>query len=166
MKCLFASSRYINFVFPAGNYVVTDPCYICDDDEWSEICTMISPTEDQSFTDLVLEIEGMKMIMFSTAFGDGEYDVELHTHLPNTAKILNKCRAFVDSGMLAVIPEELFKNKFKYNFEQPHVHLSEDFMVQFGPLGVIKLFDFKNDKSIVSMDTENLNDNEDIQNKE
>jgi hypothetical protein len=78
--------------FPRGAYWITDPCYLYPDGEWHSFCRDLHGNG-------VYEHSGQPFFVWSTAYGDGMYPV-----------IGPKCgSAGVDSGLLAVIPDDLVR---------------------------------------------------------
>jgi len=86
-------------------YYVGDPCYVLgsNDDLWSKICRTLwdfDKQDNQSDRDgLVLTIDGVDIIIWGTAHGDGGYKL---TH--NKSQI---GRCGVDAGLLSFIPTRL-----------------------------------------------------------
>ena len=56
----------------AGKYYVGDLCYVMSDDEWSEVCS-ITIKGNQCIEGEFEFKDGRKFAMYSTAWGDGEY---------------------------------------------------------------------------------------------
>jgi hypothetical protein len=58
----------------AGKYYVGDLCYVMDNDEWKEICSIIIPIQGNNILDGEFELkDGRKFAIYSTMYGDGEY---------------------------------------------------------------------------------------------
>lgn len=59
---------------PAGQYWVGDLCYVMHD-VWDEVCRLVFPTPTSKRVKGVFTLkDGRKFALYSTAFGDGEYD--------------------------------------------------------------------------------------------
>jgi len=79
---------------PEGEYWITDPCYAYPDKEWTDFCQQI-PDE----TPGMVKYGDHEFYAWSTAYGDGEYLI----YGPWQGS------AGVDSGMLAIIPDDLIR---------------------------------------------------------
>ena len=60
-------------MLPAGKYYVGDLCYVLDDDEWDEVCSLIIQGNKVIDGEFVLK-DGREFAIYSTAYGDGEYN--------------------------------------------------------------------------------------------
>lgn len=78
-------------ILPPGEYALTDPCYVIDNDKWHEFLDPYWGTGRGG----VFEFEGHKCAAFSTLYGDGVYD-------SNQGHALG-----VDAGLIGLIPMEL-----------------------------------------------------------
>ena len=58
-------------MMPAGTYYVGDLCYVMDDDEWDEFCTLT--IKDNECLEGEFELDGRKFATYGTKWGDGEY---------------------------------------------------------------------------------------------
>jgi hypothetical protein len=81
----------------AGKYYVGDLCYVLDDDEWDEVCSIIIQGNKVIDGEFVLE-DGREFAIYSTAYGDGEYN----DYYGNSYS--------VDSGSIGCIKIEDIKN--------------------------------------------------------
>ncbi len=102
-----------SFSFPAGRYIVIDPCYIYPDEEWSELCDKMFrldlsgpyPVEiDLTRKGSLWEYNGTKFFIASTCWGDGCYPL-LHNGKEITCADGDSLG--VDAGLLSLIPIEL-----------------------------------------------------------
>lgn len=57
-------------MMPAGTYYIGDLCYLFEDDKWEEVCDLTFGNGDGEH---VLK-DGRRFAMYSTSYGDGEYD--------------------------------------------------------------------------------------------
>ena len=87
-----------------GKYYIGDPCYIWPDDKWDEFCNELDYGNGQ-----ILEFEGKGLYVFSTAFGDGVYDL-----IQNDLKIRYLS---VDAGLLSIIPLDLIESMPNHKLE-------------------------------------------------
>jgi len=81
----------------AGKYYVGDLCYVMDDDEWDEVCSIIIQGNKVIDGEFVLK-DGREFAIYSTAYGDGEYN----DYYGNSYS--------VDSGSIGCIKIEDIKN--------------------------------------------------------
>jgi hypothetical protein len=81
----------------AGKYYVGDLCYVLDDDEWDQVCSIIIQGNKVIDGEFVLE-DGREFAIYSTAYGDGEYN----DYYGNSYS--------VDSGSIGCIKIEDIKN--------------------------------------------------------
>jgi len=74
-------------MMPAGTYYVGDLCYVLGDSRWDEVCAEI--IVGSQCLDGVFELaDGVQFAMFSTAWGDGEYqDQEGHSYSVDAGSI-------------------------------------------------------------------------------
>lgn len=67
-------------MMPAGTYVICDLCYVMHG-EWKEVCDLIiQKDENGNFTVLEGEFnlaDGRRFAIYSTAYGDGEYQTNV-----------------------------------------------------------------------------------------
>ena len=57
----------------AGKYYVGDLCYVMDNDEWDQVCSII--IQGNKVFDGEFELkDGRKFAIYSTAYGDGLYN--------------------------------------------------------------------------------------------
>ena len=76
---------------PAGKYYIGDPCYVMRN-RWDEVCEkMFEP----GYKDDFIEIDGHKMWVHSTSYGDGIYPSNKHIAF------------MVDAGLIGAVPLEL-----------------------------------------------------------
>lgn len=90
---------------PAGKYMITDPCYLFNSDQWSVVC---EKTEDQTNGVLVVKVDNKEFSILwnSTRDGDGMYKVK-----NNNRKTIGTFG--VDSGLFALIPLEFVEKYAK-----------------------------------------------------
>ena len=89
---------------PAGMYFLGDPCYAIDEDgvwdEWlAEAEEAGTPAANGA---MVADVDGVPMLGFQTAYGDGGYLSSDGEHLFG-----------VDSGMIGLVPIELVHRYFR-----------------------------------------------------
>jgi hypothetical protein len=72
---------------PAGKYYVGDLCYVMDNDEWSQVCSLI--IQGEKLLDGEFELpDGRRFAIYSTHWGDGEYyDQYGHTYSVDAGSI-------------------------------------------------------------------------------
>lgn len=73
-----------NFVIEEGceNLVISDPCYILqdDNDKWGEFCTKLHEKETHGRNyPVFIEHYGVKVAVSSSGYGDGYYDCNIET---------------------------------------------------------------------------------------
>ncbi|RTL01315.1 MAG: hypothetical protein EKK57_04990 [Proteobacteria bacterium] len=101
LKLKTINESKINTVFPAGKYVITDPCYILDnnseahDDIWGDWLEKYDYFEYANYA----EHEGIRFFAACTAYGDGCYPL-----YKNGVEIAS---LGVDAGLLSIIPFSL-----------------------------------------------------------
>jgi hypothetical protein len=100
--------------FPKGTYYIGDPCYVVDDEHWSQLLddTDYFQKEDQSY-------KGHQILAGDTAYGDGTY-------------VDNFRREYgVDAGLIGILPIEAVDNKYG-NIEElgSIVEFENDFVVE------------------------------------
>lgn len=83
-----------------GRYLVTDPCYVYGNDDWSRFCDLLFANQELVGRNAItmFEINGKHIAVMSTAYGDGGYPVID----PNTGDHLGSFG--VDAGLFAFIP--------------------------------------------------------------
>lgn len=59
-------------MMPAGVYYVGDLCYVMDDDEWDEFCSLTIQGNDCIDGEFTMK-DGRRFATYGTKFGDGEY---------------------------------------------------------------------------------------------
>ena len=80
-----------------GKIIVTDGCYVLPTEIWDKTIDFWGFDDHPEGHDwIMIEVDGIRMIMFSTANGDGEYPVIMRGDRVGSAS--------VDSGTLALIP--------------------------------------------------------------
>ena len=88
---MWLQQNVVQVVVPAGRYFLGDPCYAVPDAFWEHF----GASNDWWQKGPIAEYNGMKVLGFGTAFGDGEYLGTNGHHYP------------VDSGMIGLVPEKL-----------------------------------------------------------
>ena len=93
-----------------GKYLVIDPCYVFGNPDvlWSDICNAFYPPEDKhghGYESVTMKVETESgthtVVMFGTAYGDGEYPVfDNDEYIGSSA---------VDAGLLSFVPAELIE---------------------------------------------------------
>lgn len=78
-----------------GRYLITDPCYVYGDSDWSKFCDLLFANREPI---TLLEIDGKLVAAMSTAYGDGGYPV----FNPKTKTYAGSFG--VDAGLFAFIP--------------------------------------------------------------
>lgn len=59
-------------MMPAGRYYIGDLCYVMDDDEWDEFCSITIKGNECLDGEFVMR-DGRKFATYGTRWGDGEY---------------------------------------------------------------------------------------------
>ena len=108
----------MSVMLPGGKYVLSDPCYVLRGELYDKFLTAHFSGEGQALT----EIDGHKLAVFSTKYGDGLYHDE-------------QGRAYgVDAGCIACVPVELVDGANEYSHDQ---FFAGDFFCEFDD-GVIR----------------------------
>jgi len=79
--------KNFEILVPAGQYYISDPCYIIKDEDWYTLLDSCN-----FFNNPIGDIKGFKCYASSTAFGDGEYFDQ------------NGNSYSVDSGLIGLVP--------------------------------------------------------------
>lgn len=87
----------IKLLMPAGEYYLGDPCYVLDS-EWETVCAAL---EGKDIGGPILRSDEGVAIAFSTAYGDGRYEVKKGYH--TIAEVP------VDAGLIGLVPVALVK---------------------------------------------------------
>lgn len=119
---------YNNTVFPAGRYIVIDPCYIFPDEHWGSFVSnnYDNGEEGKDLQGADVELETGRFFFCATAYGDGEYPLfrGCSEHLGDLG---------VDAGILSLIPIDLAKTWPEFE-ENKHlgieVNVDEDFAIR------------------------------------
>ena len=79
-----------------GRVMITDPCYFIEDNDWQELCDIwYPPSNKYKGTELskacVVEYKGARILIGTTAYGDGQYKVRGAGHFG------------VDAGCMCVV---------------------------------------------------------------
>ena len=64
---------------PAGKYYVGDLCYVMTDAEWDLLHPMLFPERQRTMVEGEHFVNGKKIAIYGTAFGDGTY-TDQHVH--------------------------------------------------------------------------------------
>lgn len=86
----------IKVTVPAGEYFVGNPCYAASNDDWDPLLKSCN-----YFNNPVGEVKGIKILAFSTKYGDG-------TYLGS-----NGVEYSVDAGLIGLTPKEYATNYFE-----------------------------------------------------
>jgi hypothetical protein len=79
-------------ILPAGDYIITDPCYIFPNQEWiEEFCNQLP----NNFDTVIGEYLNLQFLCFNTAHGDGSYDFEYTNY---------RAEIGVDAGLISIVP--------------------------------------------------------------
>lgn len=98
------------FHLPQASYIVIDPCYVMKDEYYNELCDKLGFNGAEE-----IEINGHKLAVSGTAYGDGCYDSNKGTNFP------------VDSGMIGAIPFELCDSeKLNSDWNLKHSEILKD----------------------------------------
>ena len=92
-------------MMPAGVYYVGDLCYVMDDDEWDEFCSLTIKGNNCIDGEFNLR-DGRRFATYGTKFGDGEY----RDQFGNTYS--------VDAGLIGCIRFEDIKTVKYEDFER------------------------------------------------
>ncbi len=68
------SRNQVTAEFPAGEYYIGDICYVLTEKEWDEILKQCINEETHQCYDGEFLVNGQKLFMASTAYGDGVYN--------------------------------------------------------------------------------------------
>lgn len=100
------TANQVGIVLKKGKYIVTDPCYVFPDSEWSKFCDTTQSIEGNE--NCALDRDGIKIsyngidfFVCGTKYGDGCFPI-----YKNGIPIAD---LGVDAGLLSVIPVELLK---------------------------------------------------------
>jgi hypothetical protein len=88
-------------MMPAGKYYVGDLCYVMDDKEWEEFCSITIKDQRCLEGEFVMS-DGRRFAVYGTRYGDGIYQDQHHNNYS------------VDAGSIGCIKVEDIKAK-KYN---------------------------------------------------
>lgn len=80
-------TTYSKVIVPAGKYILGDPCYYIQDDDWSPLLESCD-----YFNQPIGQIGGFNVLAFGTKYGDGSY---LDQH---------KNEYGVDAGIIGLVP--------------------------------------------------------------
>ncbi len=100
--------------FPRGKYIITDPCYIFDDETWDKLIDDVFYPGDEfkPVRSGVITVEGFDIWYGMTAHGDGCYDVMRNGDaLMRDGVVVGSF--VVDAGMYAIIPFGFFEKYSK-----------------------------------------------------
>lgn len=92
-------------IIKPGTYILGDPCYSFEYDDWSAICDQTNCFEN--FTNTIYD--GRYVLAFSTAYGDGSY------------RGTNGVEYGVDSGLIGLV--EFDETKHAYDIERDDMSL-------------------------------------------
>lgn len=105
---------------PKDTYIVVDPCYVLSDEIMDKICD----AAEQYAYEQIIDIDGYKIAIASTTYGDGMWSSNLGINFA------------VDSGLIACIPIGLCtESELTDEFVQKHSLLLEATEVQFDYCG-------------------------------
>lgn len=114
-------------MLPAGKYYVGDLCYVMTDAEWDEICAMTLKDGDVLDGEFTLS-DGRRFAMYSTLFGDGEYN-DRH----------GRCYP-VDSGSIGCIEVSGLSSEDQANAEDNNIiEFDQPFDTEATASGVIRI---------------------------
>lgn len=106
-----------------GQLIITDPCYYINNNVWQLLCEEVffNGTESTEFTKAgTIYIGSAKILYSSTAYGDGEFEVE--DCMGVTQKTFG-----VDSGVMAVITKSDYERISYKELDKRLFALVEDF---------------------------------------
>src|SRR3981081_4724602 len=93
------------FILPAGDYLIIDPCYVYDGARWQTLVDALFQGVDLQHI-VTDPITGCRFAYSSTATGDGVYaDDERHLHGVDTGGIACLPLAMIDATVLVSLPE-------------------------------------------------------------
>jgi hypothetical protein len=118
-------------MMPAGEYYVGDLCYVLGDSRWDEVCAEI--IVGSQCLDGVFELaDGVRFAMFSTAWGDGEFqDQEGHSYCVDAGSI--GCVLTTAAGVDLDRAETLGRI---VTFKKDFLVYEEDGKIHIGPLTI------------------------------
>ena len=136
--------EFTSTLLPAGDYVITDPCYVIAEEKWSAFCDALDFDGNTPLT----EFEGKPMFAFSTAYGDGSYECSGFDGTEHVSKML-----VVDAGLMAIVPKALVERDFdltrcalEVSFENSfYAIVNPDGRFQFGDYSVMTGCDYDNE---------------------
>ena len=92
--------------YPSGTYIVSDPCYLIENDEWGNLLDKYNYFEGREHC----EDHGFQWFCHHTMWGDGGYD------LKKNHKLIGEIS--VDAGLIAIIPVDLVEKWTKTEKQQ------------------------------------------------
>ena len=118
------------FTLPAGTFWIGDLCYCMSDAEWDEVCALTIDGNNVNEGKFTLK-DGRQFVMFSAAYGDGEYFDDFN-------------RSYgVDSGSIGCILASDISGTKKdaegghiITFESDFVARNDDGVIQFGHVAI------------------------------
>lgn len=115
-------------MMPAGTYYIGDLCYVMDNDEWAQFCTLTIQDENCVSGEFAMP-DGRRFASYTTAHGDGTYRSNIGS------------RHCVDAGLLGcILVKDIISNKYGdlsslgavVNFEYPFSTSECDGVIKFG----------------------------------
>jgi len=102
-------------IFEAGEYVITDLCYVITDAKWQQLCT-----DELDKDQFYIGINGNKIWWHFTAYGDGCFDFNYPRERVEKLNPRNLRGIAVDAGLIGIVPKAFFENSeyAKVTFEE------------------------------------------------
>lgn len=102
-------------IFEAGEYVITDLCYVITDDKWQQLCN-----DELDKEHFYIDINGNKIWWHFTAYGDGCFDFYYPYNHVEKLNPRNLRGIAVDAGLIGIVPKAFFENNeyAKVTFEE------------------------------------------------
>lgn len=114
----------MTYTLPPGTYYIGDPCYVFERESWD---TIGEQTEWFHKTPIA-ELNGMQLLAFGTAYGDGDYADQFGNRYP------------VDAGLIGVVPVFLMERKTRdmryITSDEPLVCSEHDGVLTFGKIRI------------------------------
>jgi hypothetical protein len=97
-------------ILPAGTYYITDPCYLIDNDKWSDFLDKVmypngAYKRDNNDEYVINNYMGVTACIFNTAYGDGSYQLKINSsdNIFSSINNYNNKEIGVDSGLIGLI---------------------------------------------------------------
>ena len=129
----------------SGEIIVIDPQYIFSEENWKNIEDYV--LDVQKIKSGIMNVNNTEFYIFSTLWGDGVYPVKYEGELIDEIN--------VDSGYIGIFKKEEFEKITKDYDLGTLIHLHEKGLITCNTKGILK--------GLISVDTSNMNDDEENQ---